>query len=58
MNRLLSDAELERHILDMAMFLIMLYAGLLLVNYLESCPHGRYGLASPCHDPLEDIRSC
>jgi hypothetical protein len=58
MNRLLSDTELERHILGMAVFLILLYAGLLLVNYLEPCEHGRYGLAAPCHDPLEDIPRC
>jgi hypothetical protein len=58
MDPALSDAWLERHILGMVMFLFMLYAGLLLVNYLEPCEHGRPVLAGPCYDPSEDYPHC
>ena len=58
MKRLLTDAELERHVFGMVVFLVLLFAGLLLVNYLETCEHGRYGPAAPCSNPLDDYPHC
>ena len=52
------EEMVERHILGMVIFLVMLYAGLLLVNYFEPCEHGRMRLAAPCYDPLEDSPRC
>ena len=55
---MLEQATVERHVLGMVIFLVMLYAGLLLVNYLEPCEHGRMGFAAPCYDPLDYSPSC
>ena len=54
MSRHAFDTDPERFVLGMVVFLVMLYAGLLLVNYLEPCEHGRSVLAAPCHDPNDD----
>ena len=51
-------AAVGRQVLGMTIFLVMLFAGLLPVNYFEPCEHGRNSLASPCHDPLDDFPSC
>ena len=57
-GRLRGEEMVERHVLGMAIFLVMLFAGLLLVNYLEPCEHGRKALAAPCRDPLDDHPHC
>jgi hypothetical protein len=42
----------RRHIIGMAVFLLLLLAGLLLVDRLERCENGPRFLAGPC--PAED----
>ncbi len=52
------EEMLGRHVLGMAVFLVLLLAGLALVNHFEPCEHGREGFAAPCHDPSDDWPSC
>ena len=52
------EEVVERHVLGMAVFLVLLFAGLALVNHFEPCEHGRKSFAAPCHDPFDDYPSC
>ena len=59
MNRHPADAGLERFVLCMAMFLLMLLAGLVAFNYSDGgCEGGWRLLSIPCHDPYGDHPRC